>query len=236
MVRGWRRRWRRRWRRLGGVGVGVGVGAGGGVGFGPTTIARGTDTNEPPSQLRLLHARAVHVNAPADAALTLTLNTAVSPPTSTSSSCSARYSATRDEPVPPLCPVFQCLPDGTETSFTSLSSKAPGIETSTHPIPASSRTPRLVTVSWTVASLFAEDDGRRCRDRPKGDRRHRGRTRQQRGNREQDRARHARATSRDQATRCAGSHSGIREIVSGRGASETCSMPSMNAPTSRSSS
>ncbi len=33
-----------------GVGVGVGVGGGGDVGFGPTTIARGTDTNEPPSQ------------------------------------------------------------------------------------------------------------------------------------------------------------------------------------------
>jgi hypothetical protein len=95
------------------------------------------------------------VNAPADAALTLTLNTAVSPPTSTSSSCSARYSAIRDDPLPPLCPVFQCLPDGTETSFTSLSSNVPGIETSMHPIAASNNTPRLVTVSWTVVSLFA---------------------------------------------------------------------------------
>ena len=145
-------------------------------------------------------------------------------------------SATDDDPLPPLFPAFQCLPDGAETGFTSLSSNAPGIETSTHPIAASNRSPRLVTVSWTVTSLFA--------GKTSGDavivQRETAATGAGRGSSTATASKAAPARREPRrAIRRRGAPAatvGSARSCRGGGASATCSMPSMNAATRRSSS
>ena len=189
---------------------------------------------------RSLHAWAAHVDEPADPPSTRTEKTADSspesrPPSSASESEFGAEPAIRPEPEPPLSPSSHDLPDGTSTTPVFRTSNAPGIETSTQPMSSSRIAPLLVTVNLTVVGLARLEASSGSADRPEVEQR-RGRGRPPSRSRPRRACSPAASRIRDQATRCAGSHSGIREIVSGRGASATCSMPSMNAPTSRSSS